>query len=131
MKLQLLDNKVQFINFSKPSEEDDERKFDLDFNVTYDDKDETIFNVIFFLTLVDPQKFILRIEYASTFKADGELNEGFKESHFPYVNAPAIAFPFLRSFVSLITLHSGYDAVILPSVNFTKFTNSNKEKSNS
>ena len=54
------------------------------------------------------------------FRLDEEITEEFKLSDFPKINAPAIAFPYLRALVSNITLQSGFDPVMLPSINFVK-----------
>jgi len=37
-------------------------------------------------------------------------------------NSPAIVFPYLRSFISTLTLQAGYAPITLPSYNFTKLT---------
>jgi preprotein translocase subunit SecB len=36
-------------------------------------------------------------------------------------NAPAIAFPYLRSFISTLTLNAGYILAVLLSINFVNF----------
>ena len=41
--------------------------------------------------------------------------------HSPAINAPAIAFPYLRSFLSILTMQAGYPPVMIPSVNFVEF----------
>lgn len=70
----------------------------------------------------------LDLEYISFFKADTALTEEFKASPIPSVNAPAIAYPFLRSFVSTLTLNAGYSPVVLPTVNFQKLVREQKEQ---
>ena len=57
------------------------------------------------------------------FITDEEITEDFKISHFPKINAPAIAYPYLRAFVSNLTLQSGVDPAMLPTINFIKFEN--------
>ena len=52
-----------------------------------------------------------------------KITEDFKLSSFPKINAPAIAFPYLRAFVSNLTLQSGLEPVILPSINFVQLAN--------
>ena len=48
------------------------------------------------------------------------VDEKFKQSDFLTINAPAIAFPYVRSYISNLTLQSGFSPIILPSVNFVK-----------
>ena len=52
------------------------------------------------------------------FNTSDKINQKFKDSKFIIINAPAIAFPFMRSFVATVTLNAGYSPAILPSVNF-------------
>lgn len=39
--------------------------------------------------------------------------------NFPYVNAPAILFPYLRAYISSLTTLSGIRPVVLPTLNLT------------
>ncbi|WP_224964775.1 protein-export chaperone SecB [Acinetobacter guillouiae] len=63
---------------------------------------------------------ILKFDFIARFASDVEITQQFKESHFPSVNAPAIAYPFLRAFVNNFFINSGYNPVLLPTYNFTK-----------
>ncbi|QEK51998.1 hypothetical protein FYC62_10300 [Pedobacter aquae] len=38
-----------------------------------------------------------------------------------YINAPAIMFPFIRSFISAVTSLSGMETINIPVINFAKF----------
>ena len=72
--------------------------------------------------------------YEVVFEIADSEEEGFKVSDetlvhtFMQVNAPAIAYPFLRAFVSTVSVNCGYDTVILPSVNFQALYNNKKKK---
>lgn len=83
------------------------------------ESDEKEFFVGFRVALSDP-KFTLRMEMHFSFETDERLTEEFSNSPFLKINAPAIAFPYLRSFISTLTMQSGFGAVVLPSVNFVK-----------
>ncbi|EGX6962633.1 TPA: protein-export chaperone SecB [Vibrio alginolyticus] len=76
------------------------------------------FFVFFNVKLKIDDSHLLNIEYTANFETDSEIDEKFKESSFAKVNAPAIAFPFLRAFISTFLLNAGYEPVILPSFNF-------------
>ena len=78
------------------------------------------FEVIFDVSIAD-EEFNLQIQASFNFELDIAMTEEFKNSHFPKVNAPAIAFPYLRAFISNLTLQSGIKPVILPSINFVEF----------
>lgn len=62
----------------------------------------------------------LVLEYQAIFKVDEEshIDGSLLDNPFLHVNAPAIAYPFLRAYVSNLFLMSGYAPLILPSVNF-------------
>jgi preprotein translocase subunit SecB len=79
--------------------------------------DDTFF-VIFALTLKTEEDVVINICFRSQFRTDAPLDEEFRKGSFPFVNAPAIAYPYLRAYVSNFTLNSGYAPIMLPSVNF-------------
>ncbi len=63
---------------------------------------------------------LLFIEYIANFTTSEDIDDEFKKSNFPKVNAPAIAYPYLRAFISQFLLLSGYNPQILPTFNFLK-----------
>ena len=65
----------------------------------------------------------LSFKIVFNFITDEQITEEFKHSHFPKINAPAIAYPYLRAYVSNLTLQSGVTPVMLPTINFVKFEN--------
>ena len=82
---------------------------------------------VFFKLKLDDQRFDLSVDVVYSFDViEGSVDDDFKNSHFPKVNAPAIAFPFLRAMVSNITLQAGLRPVMLPSVNFSKLAEDNR-----
>ncbi|MEO0042629.1 MAG: hypothetical protein RL329_2077 [Bacteroidota bacterium] len=80
--------------------------------------DEKHFIVEFHLKLFN-EKIKGQFKMAALFETDTVIDDEFKQSALVQVNAPAIAFPYLRSFVSTTTVNAGYNAVILPSINLT------------
>ena len=85
------------------------------------DSESRDFLVTFEIVLSLSQGYLLEIEHSSIFTSNLNLDKKFQESNFPKVNAPAIAYPFLRTFIAIFLLNSGYEPIILPSINFTKF----------
>lgn len=63
---------------------------------------------------------VINCNYWAYFKCEQELTLSFLESHFASVNAPAIAYPYLRSFLTNALVSAGYPAVYLPTVNFVE-----------
>ena len=62
----------------------------------------------------------IKIIASALFETESPMTEQFRDSRFVKSNSPAIAFPFLRSFVNTLTANSGISPVILPSFNFSK-----------
>jgi len=92
--------------------------FEIDYSVEYDT--EKRFRIIFELEVGHKNDFRLEVDYIASFETSGVIDDTFKGSSFPKINAPAIAFPFLRAFVSNLTLNAGFNPVMLPSINFIK-----------
>ena len=102
--------------------------FEIDFEVFYPQSEVDKFHIIFDLHIVHPNDFDLRAKYMSVFSTSSPIDGEFKKSPFTLINAPAIAFPFVRSFVATITLNSGFNPAILPSINFLEFKNMRNKK---
>lgn len=126
MKIQLENWKVINLNFSFLDENKrDVNSFDLKSVNFFPEEDKNLFGVGFNIDVKDTE-FDLTIEALFMFKIDEDITEEFKLSNFPKINAPAIAFPYLRAFVSNLTLQSGFEPVILPSINFVKLAEENE-----
>jgi len=85
------------------------------------------FNVIFSLSMKKEDEFDLSLKANAHFTTDKDISESDQSSPFLKVNAPAIAFPYLRAFVSNLTLNSGYNPIILPTFNFVQMAQENQE----
>ena len=122
MNIQLYSNRATEINLIDKNEIDgfDEiEEFGFMYEPRFSEEPSKKFDVFFGLRLKIKNSHLLLLEYESTFKLDDVVDEGFIDSHFPHVNAPAIAFPYMRAFVSTLLLNAGYDPIMLPSVNFS------------
>lgn len=75
--------------------------------------------------MIRDAEFSIKLEMLFLFQIDQHIDEDFKQSDFVKINAPAIAFPYVRSYISNFTLQSGFDPIILPSVNFVTFGKNN------
>ena len=83
--------------------------------------EKNVFSVEFNFTLDNEEEdYSLETNYEAVFTTDEEIDDNFRKSSFPNVNAPAIAFPYFRAFISTITQQAGYNPVVLPSLNFVK-----------
>ncbi len=121
MKISLKECKVQEMTFSAVKNDDrKEDSFDLKTSQVFPEEDNRRFDLFFEIDVKDTD-FDLFIKMLFIFEIDDDITEEFKVSDFPKINAPAIAFPFLRALVSNITLQSGLRPVMLPSINFVEF----------
>lgn len=126
--VQLNHSRVNELNFTKSTDlnDQDENNFSLEVGVSFpensDEKDEA--NKTFVVTLRSDfqikEGFIFKVSYQSFFTTNVEISDEFKKSTFPKVNAPAIAFPFYRAFIANFLLNSGFEPILLPSVNFVE-----------
>lgn len=82
------------------------------------------FVIKFHLEVKTEETSFFELEFLSKFECEQDIDKKFKESNFPIINAPAIAYPFLRAFVSNFFVSSGYYPILLPTYNFTKFKKS-------
>lgn len=121
MKIRLKEWKTIECKFKLSLEdfEDDQNLFNLESASQFPEEEENEFAIRLRLT-IDNDTCSLYIETIYFFEVDQKITDDFKASHFPKVNAPAIAFPYLRAFVSNITLQAGVDPIMLPSINFVE-----------
>jgi preprotein translocase subunit SecB len=132
MEIQLINSNIHSLNIERhPSKMDEEKnllekKFDLEYQTYYEKENDKIFGNIFIITIIHPGDFELKMKFISWFKTSESITDEFKTSNFTLINAPAIAFPYLRSAVSVITMTAGYGSVILPTLNFVKMGNQKK-----
>lgn len=129
MNLQLLSSQVDELKLDKIDINTDlESDFNLEFGAAFASELADTFQVQFNMKLnlkesgadnETPCSHHLQIKYVSTFLVSENITDEFINSHFPKVNAPAIAYPFLRAFVGTFLLNSGYETILLPSFNFS------------
>ncbi|MBP9122004.1 MAG: protein-export chaperone SecB [Ignavibacteriaceae bacterium] len=83
--------------------------------------DKRVYQVVFTINVVDEKtKFDLEVQSVAYFECNNDIDDAFMNSGFIKVNSPAIAFPFVRSFINTLTTNAGFNPVILPAFNFTR-----------
>lgn len=105
------------LNFhtEKPLEQNVKLDLDVQPKVFYPEEDNTVFKIIIELKLGAEKYFSLNLVAIGTFKYDKELDGDLKKQ-IVNVNAPAIVFPYIRSFISTLTSNLGNvtGSIILP-----------------
>jgi len=128
MKFLLVHTEVPLLNFNKLERSEESRGMEanvasvykLALNVFPDSKRKNMFAVLFDVEMLQPEEFNLKLHFVAWFESPQHLEDAEVNSPFARINAPAIAFPYLRSFVSLLTLNAGFKPAILSPVNFVK-----------
>lgn len=95
--------------------------------IEVDQNDKHLYAVNFQVSLANIQTgFALEVEAIAFFRSTEIINESFLQSPFVKLNSPAIAFPFLRSYITTVTANAGYNAIVLPPINFAATVDSVK-----
>ncbi|HEV2610623.1 MAG TPA: protein-export chaperone SecB [Noviherbaspirillum sp.] len=82
---------------------------------------------------LEEENFGMTVTYAVDFHVSDAEDANFVvsdetlDSQFMKVNAPAIAYPYLRAFVSTVCINAGFKPSILPAVNFQAMYNMQKQ----
>lgn len=114
---QVTELELKVNTFEKDVTVDTKTTFSYSFGSSKENKND--FAIFFILELDnDKNNFSLKINAVSHFEANSPLDENFESSSFAKISAPAIAFPYLRAFLSNLTLNAGFESIILPSFNF-------------
>jgi preprotein translocase subunit SecB len=101
----------------------------LNFGQAYSEEDSKKFSILFKVVISNPNKdFVMSVNVTAHFESSVNVDNEFKKSSFVQISAPAIAFPFVRAFISNLTLNSGYNPIILPSFNFIKIADDNQKE---
>jgi preprotein translocase subunit SecB len=125
MNIKFIDTKLSQLAIDLAGENQGEQ-FDFSFSPAFSEASKNEFLIVFNIKL-STLEFNLNIEYLARFETDEEIDDSFKDTNFVNINAPAIAYPFLRAFISNITVNAGFKPVILPTLNFTKFQKNHSE----
>ena len=118
MNIQLIGSKVVDLSLSKTDKDIEKMEFGVSNAFSKDVLNSFIID--FNLKLKVDDNYMLTIQHISQFEADEDIDEEKKLSPFFSINAPAIAYPFLRAYVANFLLSSGYDPELLPTINFVK-----------
>ena len=90
------------------------------FNSLTKDEEEDMFGLQFELNLHNEDNtFLLSVTAFAGFVVKNlKVDDEFLKSHFVIGNAPAIVFPYLRTFVTNFCQSSGYSPIMIPAFNF-------------
>ncbi|MGR3982454.1 MULTISPECIES: protein-export chaperone SecB [Pseudoalteromonas] len=120
MNIQLCDSRVQSLNISRAAETKDTDGEIVHFSTNFGFKPdlENNYFICFKLVVETPCGSTVDLQYESMFYTDEIISEEFQSSPFAMVNSPAIAYPFLRAYIATLLTLSGFESVVLPTINF-------------
>jgi preprotein translocase subunit SecB len=95
---------------------------DLDLSIKFNpsgilDKKQSIFILNLGVVIKDSDKLNIEISSESFFKYSNIEED--KLGNFLYLNAPAIMFPYIRAYISSLTVLSGINPINLPTLNLS------------
>lgn len=117
MEIEFVEPKLLMLSILT-EQEDLEDHFNLKFTPSFSADDRKTFFVKFDVELTFSVGVVLTLKYGGLFKTKKEITEEFRKGSFVKVNAPAITFPYLRSFITTVSVNAGLEPIILPTVNF-------------
>ena len=91
----------------------------LNYSPLFDAQRPREFAVLFELKVPLAATSQLELDFVGIFETTEDITEEFRQSHFPRINAPAVAYPYIRAFVSQFAVLAGFDPCTLPIRNFT------------
>lgn len=129
MQFHLDNNVVRTLTIGQASSEEelsDTLRFK--YKASFPEENPRQFIITFDFELYSESKFTLKLVHDFFFETDTDLDDSFRKGHYTKVNAPAIAYPYLRAFVSTLLLNAGLEAINLPAVNFVELAKAMDEK---
>lgn len=108
--------------------------FRLDFSAHRPDNDDVkdTFAIAFKAIILYPSESVqCSVIFLAQFKTNEDFEDEYLKSKFALINAPAIGYPFLRAFIANTLVNSGYETIMLPTINFVKLYETKLEKSES
>jgi preprotein translocase subunit SecB len=117
------------LNYSAESNEENKSKeteFELRLGNLLIDDSPNRFAKVFYITLNIPNPHFneiikIKTEFHAVFQSSQKIDNSVLESDFAKISAPAIGFPYLRAFISNLSIQAGIAPIILPSINFVQF----------
>jgi preprotein translocase subunit SecB len=117
--LKFLGHEVSRVVFERPLDfihGEFEIKFEHLNHVNQDQINEFSAEMIVTIQSVD-EKFNLQVQFYGHFEINGNASDSVLEN-FHYISAPTIIYPFIRAFVSNLTIQTGMNPIFIPTINF-------------
>lgn len=120
MEFKLVRTYIRELKIDHPGEGVELPVEQLKFGPIYRDDEPREFAVGFNLQAPLLPNASLMLRYMAVFETSEDISEEFRQSHFPKVNAAAVAYPYVRAFVAQFSALAGMETYTLPIRNFIK-----------
>jgi len=127
MDIKFIESKLLSLSFLT-EQEGLEDNFNLKYTSAFSADELKKFIVKFDVNLTSDNGVSISLEYGGLFETEVEITEEFQQEKFVTINAPAIIFPYLRSFVTTFTVNAGLQPIILPTINFQALANASAKE---
>lgn len=127
MKVQLRNTIVQSLTIETESLSFEEKNLSISHRAFFSKDDKNVFGIEFDLNIQVPDKCFIKLIYIGYFETDKDIDDYSSMSKFCEINAPAIAYPFLRAYVANLMLSSGLSVIMLPTINFVELAEKKKK----
>ena len=117
MDISFVESKLLSLSF-QTEQEGLKDNFNLKYTSGFTEDNDKQFIVKFDVNLTSDEGVSISLEYIGLFETEEKITEEFRVGKFVTINAPAITFPYLRSFITTFTVNAGLPPVILPTINF-------------
>ncbi len=117
MEIRLIETSVMDLQYSPSTEGGEE---DVRCRPVYREDQPSRFAVIYEVTAAFRRGGWLKLKYFAVFETSEAIGDEFRKSHFPRVNAPAVAYPYVRAFIAQFSSLVGAETYTLPVRNFVK-----------
>jgi len=105
---------------------DGEFKVNIQHITQINEKNENLFRTVFIININGKENpFSLQVQAMGNFEILGKANKSIKDN-FLNISSPSIIYPYIRAFISNITLQSGMNPITIPPMNFAIKTNKEK-----
>ena len=91
-------------------------------------ENENLFRTVFIINITgENNSFSLQVQAMGSFEILGEITEKVRDNYLN-ISSPSIIYPYVRAYISNITLQSGMNPITIPPMNFAAKPDKGKRK---
>ena len=111
--------------------ENDEYEVGIQHQIQTNDENKNLFRTVFIININSKNNsFSLQIQALGIFEILGKVSSNVRDNYLN-ISAPSIVYPYVRAYVSNITLQSGIKPITIPPMNFAVGSNDKESEKKS